>query len=107
MSPASSRRCGEQRQVCAGLILPLGGKDQDSGNEEVVERDPTQGIELKETHAQRVSQRRCRIHFSESELRETNPRVFFVVCLITLHSSFTLCFRSIYLVVVFLCVQGF
>ena len=59
----------------------------------MVEKDPTQGIELKETHAQRVSQRRCRIHFSESELRETNPRVFFVVCLTTYALAFYLYFR--------------
>ena len=59
----------------------------------MVERDPTHGIELKETHAQRVSQWRCRIHFSESELRETNPRVFFVVCLTTYALAFYLYFR--------------
>ena len=31
---------------------PLGGKDQDSEKEEVVEKDTTQGIELQETQAQ-------------------------------------------------------
>ena len=71
----------------------------------MVERDPTHGIELKETHAQRVPQQRRRIHFGESELRETNPCVSVLVCLTTCHSSFTLCFHEIYLVVLFLCVQ--
>src|SRR6185312_9230297 len=69
---------------------PLGGKDQDSGIRKVVERDPTQGIELKETHTQRVPQRRRRIHGGESELRKTNSCVSFVVCLTTLSSS--ICF---------------
>jgi len=59
----------------------------------VVEKDPTQGIELQETQAQRVPQRRRRIHFGESELRETNPSVSFVVCLTTHFSIFSLCFR--------------
>jgi len=58
--------------------------DQDSGIGEVVERDPTQGIELKETHTQRVHQRK---RDGESELRETNPCVSIVVCLTTLSSS--------------------
>ena len=62
-------------------------KDQASGKEEVVEKDPTQGIELQETQAQRVPQQRRRIHVGESELRETNPCVSFVVCLTTLSSS--------------------
>ena len=66
--------------------------DQDSGKEEVVEKDPIQEIELQETQAQRVPQRRCRIHVGESELWETNPCVSFVVCLTTHFSSFTLCF---------------
>ena len=51
-------RCGELREVCEGCASPPQGKKQDSGSEEVVERDPTQGIELKETHAHRVPQRR-------------------------------------------------
>ena len=72
-------RCGELREVCEGCASPPQGKKQDSGSEEVVERDPTQGIELKETHTQRVPQRRRRIHGGESELRETNPCVSFVV----------------------------
>ena len=59
----------------------------------MVEKDPTQGIELKETHAQRVPQWRHRIHFGESELRETNPCVSTLVCLTTYFSTFTLCFR--------------
>ena len=66
----------------------LGGKDQNSGNEKAVERDPTQGIELKGTHTQRVPQRRHRIHVGESEFRETNPYVSFVVCLTTHFSSY-------------------
>ena len=41
----------------------------------------------KETHAQRVPQRRRRIHLGEFELRETNSCVSFVVCLTTLSSS--------------------
>ena len=73
----------------------------------MVERDPTQGIKLKETHTQRVPQRRRRIHGGESELRETNPYASFVVCLTTLSSS--ICFynsASIYFGVLFLCVKG-
>ena len=74
----------------------------------MVERDPTQGIELKESHTQRVPQRRRRIHGGESELRETNPCVSFVVCLTTLSSSICFInFASIYFGVLFLCVQGF
>ena len=59
----------------------------------MVGKDPTQGIELKEIHDQRVPQQRCRIHFGESELRETNPCVsmWFASPLISL--AFTLCFR--------------
>ena len=53
----------------------------------------TQGIELKETHAQRVPQRRRMIHFGESELCEINPGVSFVVCLTTHFLAITLCFR--------------
>ena len=59
----------------------------------MVERDPTQGIELKETQTKRVPQHRRRIHGGESEFRETNPCVSFVVCLTTHFSSFTLSFR--------------
>ena len=72
----------------------------------MVEKDPTQGIELQETQAQRAPQQRCRIHFGESELRETNPCVslWFVSLLISLY---LLCASaSIYLVTLFLCVQG-
>ena len=72
----------------------------------MVEKDPTQGNELHETLAQRVPQRRHRIHVGESELREKKSCVSFVICLTTHFSSFTLCFRSIYLVVLFICVQG-
>jgi len=70
-----------------------------------LKRPNSRDLELKETHVQRVPQRRCRIHFGESELRETNPCVSILVCLTICHSSFTLCFRWIYLVVLFLCVQ--
>ena len=59
----------------------------------MVEKDPTQGIELQETQAQRVPQRRRRIHVVESELRETNPCVSFVVCHTTHFLAITLCFR--------------
>ena len=70
----------------------------------MVEKDQTQGIELQETQAQRVPQRRRRIHFGESELCEINPGVSFVVCLTTHFSSFTLCFRfDILGCVVFVC----
>jgi len=72
----------------------------------VVEKDPTQGIELQETQAQRVPQRRRRIHFGEFELRETNPclSLWFASLLISLP---LLCASaSIYLVMLFLCVQG-
>ena len=71
----------------------------------MVEKDPTQGIELQETQGQRVPQRRRRIHFSESELRETNPCVslWFASLLISLALLFPS--ASIYLVVLFLCVQ--
>ena len=89
VSPASSQRCGEQRQVCAGVILPPWWK-----RIKLVERrkwlkkTQLKGIELQETHAQRVPQRRRRIHGGESELRETNPCVSFVVCLTTHFSSY-------------------
>ena len=72
----------------------------------MVEKDPTQGIELQETQAQRVPQRRRRIHFGESELQEINPCVslWFASLLISLA---LLCLSaSIYLVVLFLCAQG-
>ena len=59
----------------------------------MVEKDSTQGIELQETQAQRVPQRRRRIHVGESELRETNPCFSFVVCLTTHFLAITLCFR--------------
>ena len=72
----------------------------------MVEKDPTQGIELQETQAQRVPQRRRRIHFGESKLREINHCVFlwFVSLLISL--ALLCASASIYLVVLFLCVQG-
>ena len=59
----------------------------------MVEKDPTQGIELQETQAQRVPQWRRKNHFGESELRETNPCVslWFAALLISL--AITLCFR--------------
>ena len=72
----------------------------------MVEKDPTQGIELQETQARRVPQWRRRIYFGESELRETNLCVslWFASLLISL---VLLCASgSIYLVVLFLCVQG-
>ena len=60
----------------------------------MVEIDPTQGIELKEIHAQRVPQRRRRIiHRGESEHRETNPCVSSVVCLTTCALALYLYFR--------------
>jgi len=72
----------------------------------VVEKDPTQGIKLQETQAQRVPQRRRRIHFGESELQEINPCVslWFASLLISLALLFPS--ASIYLVVLFLCAQG-
>ena len=73
----------------------------------MVERDPTHGIELKETHTQRVPQQRRRIHLGESELWEINLCVSIVVCLTTLCSN-NLFYNSasIYFGVLFLCVQG-
>ena len=70
----------------------------------MIEKDPTQGIELQETQAQRVHQQRRRIHFGESELRETNPCVSFVVCSLLISLAITLCFRF-YLLdgVIFVC----
>ena len=70
-----------------------------------MEKTQLKGIVLKETHVQRVPQRRRRIHFGEFELRETNPCVSIVVCLTTHFSSFTLCFRVNLLGLLFLCVQ--
>ena len=95
---ARCRRLAPDGVVSSGKFVrkwscPLGEKDQDSRIGEVVERYSTQGIELKETHTQRVPQRRHMIHGGESEFRETNPCVSFVVCLTTHFSSFTLCFR--------------
>ena len=72
----------------------------------MVEKDPTQGIELQETQAQRVPQRRHRIHISESELRKQIlvSALWFASLFISL---VLLCASgSIYLVVLFLCVQG-
>ena len=59
----------------------------------MVEKDPTQGIELQETQAQRVPQRRRRIHFGESELQKTNPCVSFWFASLLISLAFTLCFR--------------
>ena len=72
----------------------------------MVEKNPTQWIELQETQAQWVPQRRRRIHFGESELWGTNPCVslWFVSLLISL--ALVCASASIYLVVLFLCVQG-
>ena len=59
----------------------------------MVEKNPTQEIKLQETQAQRVLQRRRRIHVGESELRETNPcaSLWFASLLFSL--AITLCFR--------------
>ena len=59
----------------------------------MVEKDLTQGIELQETQAQRVAQQRCRIHFGESELRETNPYVSLWFASLLVSLAITLCFR--------------
>ena len=80
--------------------------DQDSGKEEVVEKDPTQGIELQETQAQRVPQRRRRIHISESELRETNLCVSLWFASLFISLALLCASTSIYLVVFFVCVHG-
>ena len=72
----------------------------------MVEKDPTQGIELQETQAQRVPQWRRRIHFSKSEHRETNPSVSLWFASLLISLALLCAFASIYLVVLFLCVQG-
>ena len=72
----------------------------------MVEKDPTQGIELQETQAQRVPQRRRRIHFGESELRKTNPCVSLWFASLLTSLALLCASASIYLVVLFLCVQG-
>ena len=78
--------------------------DQDSGKEDVVEKDPTQGIELQETQAQRVPQQRHRIHFGESELRETNSCVSLWFASLLISLAITLCFHFDQLgCVVFVC----
>ena len=59
----------------------------------MVEKDPTQGIELQETQAQRVPQWRRRIHFGESELREINPCVSLWFASLLISLAITLCFR--------------
>ena len=59
----------------------------------MVEKDPTQGIELQETQAQRIPQQRCRIHVGESELRETNPCVSLWFASLLISLAITLCFR--------------
>ena len=48
---------------------------------------------MQETQAQLVSQRRRRIHFGESELRETNPCVSLWFGSLLISLAFTLCFR--------------
>ena len=58
----------------------------------MVEKDPTQRIELQETEAQQVSQRRCRIHFGESKLRETNLCVSLWFASLLISLAFNLCF---------------
>ena len=72
----------------------------------MVEKDPTQGIELQETQAQRVPQRRHRIHVDESELQETNPCVSLWFASLLTSLALRCASASIYLVVLFLCVQG-
>ena len=72
----------------------------------MVEKDATQGIELQETQAQRVPQRRRRIHFGESELWETNPCVSLWFASLLISLALLCASASIYLVVLFLCVQG-
>ena len=59
----------------------------------MVEKDPTQGIELQETQAQRVPQWRRRIHFGEYELRESNPCVSLWFASLLISLAITLCFR--------------
>ena len=59
----------------------------------MVEKDPTQGIELQETQAPRVPQRRRRIHFGESELWETNPCVSLWFASLLISLAFNLCFH--------------
>ena len=59
----------------------------------MVEKDPNQGIELQETQAQRVPQRRHRIHFGESELWEINPCVSLWFASLLISLAITLCFR--------------
>ena len=58
-----------------------------------MKKDPTQGIELQETQAQRVPQWRRRIHFGKYELRETNPRVSLWFASLLISLAITLCFR--------------
>ena len=72
----------------------------------MVKKDPTQGIELQETDAQRVPQWRRRIHFSKSEHRETNPSVSLWFASLLISLALLCASVSIYLVVLFLCVQG-
>ena len=70
----------------------------------MVEKDPTQGIELQETQAQRVPQWRRRIDFGESELRKTNPCVSLWFASLLISLAFNLCFRFDLLgCVVFVC----
>ena len=59
----------------------------------MVEKDPSQGIELQETQAQRVPQRRRRIQVGESELREINSCVSLWFASLLISLATTLCFR--------------
>ena len=72
----------------------------------MVEKNPTQEIKLQETQAQRVPQRRRRIHFGESDFRETNPYVSLWFASLLISLALLCASTSIYLVVLFLCVQG-
>ena len=72
----------------------------------MVEIDPTLGIELKQTYAQRVPQWRRRIHVGESELQKTNPCVSLWFASLLTSLALLCASASIYLVVLFLCVQG-
>ena len=62
-------------------------------------------IELQETQAQRVPQRRHRIHVDESELQETNPCVSLWFASLFISLTLLCASASIYLVALFLCVQ--
>ena len=72
----------------------------------MVEKDPTQGIELQEIQAQQVPQQRRMIHFGESKLRETNHCVSLWFASLSISLTLFCASASIYLIVLFLCVQG-